>query len=376
MEKREGDLMKKLGFGCMRFPLLDENDPQSIDIEQVKKMFDVFLANGFTYVDTAYPYHEGMSEKAVKEALVDRYPREAFLLADKLPTFSLKKEADCPRIFQEQLTKTGAGYFDFYLIHCLTNDLYEVAKKCKAFEFVKQMKEAGKVKQFGFSFHDTPEKLDEILNDHPEVDFVQLQINYLDWEAENVQSKRCYEVAKKHGKEIVIMEPIKGGSLIRIPEAIEKRFKEADPAMDNASWAIRFAASLPKVRMVLSGMSNLAQMEDNISYMKDFQSLSPAEMDMVLQAGDEIRQTIAIPCTACEYCVPGCPKQICIPDYFKLYNERQQTLGHGKSKKYDELAQHHGKASDCIECGQCEGMCPQHLPIIEYLKKTAESFEA
>lgn len=360
----------------MRFPLLDENDPQSIDIEQVKKMFDVFLANGFTYVDTAYPYHEGMSEKAVKEALVDRYPREAFLLADKLPTFSLKKEADCSRIFQEQLTKTGAGYFDFYLIHCLTNDLYEVAKKCKAFEFVKQMKEAGKVKQFGFSFHDTPEKLDEILNDHPEVDFVQLQINYLDWEAENVQSKRCYEVAKKHGKEIVIMEPIKGGSLIRIPEAIEKRFKEADPAMDNASWAIRFAASLPKVRMVLSGMSNLAQMEDNISYMKDFQSLSPAEMDMVLQAGDEIRQTIAIPCTACEYCVPGCPKQICIPDYFKLYNERQQTLGHGKSKKYDELAQHHGKASDCIECGQCEGMCPQHLPIIEYLKKTAESFEA
>lgn len=367
--------MKKLGFGCMRLPLINEADVKSIDISQVEKMVDNFLKKGFTYVDTAYPYHEGESERAMKKALVDRYPRTAYKLADKLPTFNLKEKEDCAKYFNEQLEKTGAGYFDYYLIHCLTKDLYEVAKNCEAFEFVSKMKAEGKVKEMGFSFHDTPEKLDEILNDHPEVDFVQLQINYLDWEASNVQSRGCYEVARKHGKEIVIMEPIKGGSLVHVPENVKRMFEKADPNMSIASWAIRFAASLKGVRVVLSGMSNIEQMEDNLSYMEDFKPLTEEEMNMVLKAGEMIRKTIAIPCTACEYCVAGCPMHICIPDYFKLYNERQQTLSAGKSKVYDELTKDHGKASDCIACGQCEGMCPQHLPIIENLKLVSESFE-
>ena len=359
----------------MRFPLLDENDPKSIDLEQVERMFDIFLEKGFLYVDTAYPYHEGESEKAVKKALVERYPRTSFRLADKLPTFNLKEEADCPRIFQEQLEKTGVSYFDYYLIHCLTKDLYETAKKCKAFEFVQTMKEEGRVKEFGFSFHDTPEKLDEILSDHPEVDFVQLQINYLDWEAENVQSRACYEVARKHGKEIVIMEPIKGGSLIDLPKEIEADLRKADPEQDNASWAIRFAASLPGVRMVLSGMSSLEQMLDNISFMENFVPMSEEEQKIVLEAGEKIRKTVAIPCTGCEYCVAGCSQNIWIPEYFKLYNERQRTLSKGHDKAYDQAIQTHGKASDCIECHQCERMCPQHLPIVESLKKVSESFE-
>lgn len=367
--------MKKLGFGCMRFPLLDENDVKSIDKPQVEAMFDRFLEQGFTYVDTAYPYHEGESERVVKAALVDRYPREAYKLATKLPTFLLKEKEDCARYFNEQLEKTGAGYFDYYLIHCLTTDLYETAKKCDAFAFAAAMKAEGKVKEFGFSFHDTPEKLDEILTAHPEVDFVQLQINYLDWEAPNVQSRGCYEVARKHKKEIVVMEPVKGGSLIRVPDEVAATFKEADPNRSIASWAIRFAASLDGVRMVLSGMSNTEQMEDNLSYMDAFEPLSEAEMDMVLRAGEQIRKTIAIPCTACEYCVAGCPMHICIPDYFKLYNERKQTLSAGKSKAYDELSATHGKASACVACGQCESICPQHLPIIENLRLVAETFE-
>ena len=367
--------MKKLGFGTMRLPLNDPKNVKDIDVAQTEKMFDQFLDRGFEYVDTAYPYHEGESERVVRKALVERYPRHAYKLATKLPTFNLKEPEDCERFFNEQLEKTGAGYFDYYLVHCLTTDLYEVAKKCKAFEFVSRMKEEGKVKEIGFSFHDTPEKLDEILTDHPEVDFVQLQINYLDWEAPNVQSRGCYEVARKHGKEIVIMEPIKGGSLVNVPENVKELLNKMDPSMSIASWAIRFAASLDGVRIVLSGMSDLAQMEDNLSYMKDFRPLTDDEMKTVLHAGDMIRETIAIPCTACEYCVAGCPQHICIPDYFKLYNERQQTLSHGKSKEYDELAKTHGKASDCIGCGQCESMCPQHLPIIENLKKVAESFE-
>lgn len=367
--------MKKLGFGCMRLPLTDANDPTSIDKEQVCEMFDTFLDNGFEYVDTAWPYHSQMSEPTVKECLVDRHDRNEFRLATKLPTFALKEKEDCKKFFNAQLEKTGAGYFDYYLIHCLNEQNYKTAKECEAFEFVSKMKDEGKIKEMGFSFHDTPELLDQILTDHPEVDFVQLQINYLDWDAENVQSRACYETARKHGKEIVVMEPVKGGKLVDVPQNVKETLHSLDPEKSAASFAIRFAAGLPGVRMVLSGMSDLDQMNDNISYMKDFQPLSEEEQEIILDCGRRIRESVTVPCTACSYCTDGCPQHICIPDYFQLWNERNQQLSKGKSAAYDKLAETHGHASDCIECGQCESMCPQHISIIEELKKVAQSFE-
>lgn len=367
--------MKKLGFGCMRFPLFDAEDPTSIDKEQVKKMFDMFLNRGFIYVDTAYPYHSGESEKAVKECLTDRYDRDSFKLATKLPTFNLTCEEDCPKYFNEQLEKTGAGYFDFYLIHCLNERLYKVAKECKAFEYVSRMKEEGKIKEMGFSFHDSPELLDEILNDHPEVDFVQLQINFLDWEDDNVQSKGCYEVARKHGKEIVIMEPIKGGKLVDIDQKVKDKLAEVDPNATVPALALRFAASLPGVRMVLSGMSSLEQLDENTVTLDDFTPMSEKEVETMLEAAKMIREATAIACTGCSYCTDGCPMHIAIPKYFDLYNKRCRDLSKGKSADYDKLTEEFGPASTCIGCGQCESMCPQHLPIIETLVKVADSFE-
>ena len=367
--------MKKLGFGCMRLPLINPEDPTSVDIEQFSKMIDTFIENGFTYFDTAYPYHQKQSELFVKKALVERYPRDSYTLADKLPVPFMKVKEDAQKIFYEQLEKCGVEYFDYYLLHSLNRNHYQTALKFDCFEFIKKMKEEGKIKEIGFSFHDTAEILDQILTEHPEMDFVQLQINYLDWNSDSVQSKLCYETAVKHGKKVVIMEPVKGGSLVHVPEDVKTKLFNLDNSLSVASWAIRFAASLKNVRVVLSGMSNLEQLYDNISYMKEFKPLTQEENKFLIQLGDQIRTSIAIPCTACNYCTPGCPKNICIPEYFSLYNKRKQTLSKDKSDEYDNLKNEHGKPLDCIECGQCERVCPQKLLIISNLKKVAEEFE-
>ncbi len=370
---------KKLGFGLMRLPQLDPNDPANVDVEQVKEMVDLFLEKGFTYFDTAWMYNGFASEGVAKAALVDRHPRDSFTLATKLHAGFFDSFEDRDKVFNAQLEKTGAGYFDYYLLHGIEADMYPKYEKFDCFNWLLEKKARGLVKHAGFSFHDTPELLDEILTKHPEMEFVQLQVNYLDWESQWVRSRACYEMAQKHGKPVIVMEPVKGGTLAKVPPQAEKLFKDHEPDMSPASWAIRFAASLPGVMMVLSGMSNLGQMRDNLGYMQDFKPLTEAEKALCFQAADIINGKIAIPCTGCSYCTEGCPMHIAIPQYFSLYNEdmREDLRQKGWTinfSNYDMLAGKFGKASDCIGCGQCEGVCPQHLPIIDNLKKVAAHY--
>lgn len=371
-------MTKRLGFGCMRLPLLDAEDPRSVDMETLCRMVDTFIENGFTYFDTAYMYHKFRSENFMREALVERHDRNTYTLTDKLPLMFLKSEEDVERIFNEQLEKCGVEYFDYYLLHNIKPDNYEKAVRYNCFDFVSRMKNEGKVKSIGFSFHDSPELLDEVLTAHPEMEFVQLQINYLDWENSTIQSRRCYEVARKHGKEVVVMEPVKGGTLAKLPAEAEKLLKEAAPEMSVASWAIRYVASLEGIRMVLSGMSDMDQLMDNMSYMADFTPLSEDELKVIGRVVEIINSTIAVPCTSCLYCVDGCPKHIPIPQYFSLYNADLISLNEGFSiheTYYENMIESHSKASDCIGCGQCEKACPQHLPIIKHLAEVAEHFE-
>jgi predicted aldo/keto reductase-like oxidoreductase len=369
--------MGKLGFGMMRLPITEAEDPKSIAQDLVNKMVDHFLAQGFTYFDTAYPYHQGMSEVAARRALVERHPREAFALADKMPTFLVTCPDDYPRLFSEQLERCGVDYFDYYLLHNLGAKLYADTLQHGGFEFVQKVKAEGKAKRIGFSFHDKAELLDKILTEHPEMEFVQLQLNYLDWDNETIQSRKCYEVALKHGKPVIVMEPVKGGSLARVPEEADELFKGCHPDMSAASWAVRFAASLENVLVVLSGMSTLEQVVDNTSYMKDMAPLDEAERGILRKAKEIISGSVAVPCTACEYCVEGCPQRIPIPKYFSLYNDQKQFgLTGGHQVYYMNLTQDFGKASDCLGCKQCEEHCPQHLSIVQQLQKVAEVFEA
>ena len=370
--------MKKLGFGLMRLPLVDENDGTSIDIARVKDMADKFMEEGFTYFDTAAPYHGLHSEIAFREAVVNSYPREAYTITDKFSMWMINEEMTMEKFFQGQLERLGVDYMDIYLLHAMNADRFEKAKEMKVFEFVEQKKADGKIKHIGFSFHDTADVLDKILTEWPEAEYVQLQLNYLDWEDEHVQSRACYEVALKHGKQILVMEPIKGGSLAVVSPVVEKMFKDYNPDASIASWAVRFVASLENVVMVLSGMSDEAQMADNLSYMKEFQPLNEEEMAIVMKAAEIIRNDIAVPCTACRYCVDDCPMQIPIPDYFKIYNRFKQLQGtkeQDRRNEYKHYAENHGKASDCIECGMCEGHCPQKISIREALKEVANNLE-
>lgn len=370
---------KKLGFGLMRLPLLDANNDASIDMELTKKMVDTFMEKGFTYFDTAWMYRGFNSENAAKEALVDRHARDTFTLATKLHAGFIKTKEDRDKIFNEQMRKTGVSYFDYYLLHDMGTDHYEIYKKFDCFNWLVEKKKQGLVKHIGFSFHDNAEVLDRVLTEHPEMEFVQLQLNYLDWDSEGVQSRKCYEVAEKHNKPVIVMEPVKGGTLAQVPAPVEKMFKEYHPDMSVPSWAIRFAASQKNVVMVLSGMSNMEQLLDNTGYMEEFEPLNQDELAIVNRAVREINSNIAIPCTGCSYCTDGCPKSIAIPKYFSLYNaDMQETKGKDwtpQGEYYDRVACKFGKASDCIACGQCEGVCPQHLPIIEHLKTVASHFE-
>ena len=361
----------------MRLPLLNEEDKKSIDKEQACQMTDLFLERGFTYFDTAYMYHEYESERAVKDFLVTRKDRGSYTLTSKLPVMQLKEKEDMERIFNEQREKCGVEYFDYYLLHALDAEHYKTVKRLGCFEFAMQKKAEGKVKHVGFSFHDSADVLDEILTDHPEAEFVQLQLNYLDWEDAKVQSRKCYETAVKHGKKVVVMEPVKGGTLANLPAKAKEVLHGLHPDWSDASWAIRFVASLENVMVVLSGMSNLQQMEDNSGYMEQFEPLTEQEKKVLLgQVVDIIHEAAKIPCTACRYCVEGCPMSIAIPEYFALYNAEITEKGTPEHKEqFEALAKEHGKPGDCVACGQCEGACPQHLPAIEWLKKVAEVFE-
>ncbi len=370
--------MKKLGFGCMRLPLLDETNPASVDIKHVFQMVDTFLLRGFTYFDTAYTYHAMQSEAVVREALVKRHPREAFQLATKLPTMRLTCREDQERIFAEQLQKCGVSYFDYYLLHELGAHSYETAKKLDSFSFVRQKKAEGAIRRIGFSFHDSAQLLDEILTEHPEMEFVQLQINYLDWDNESIQSRKCWEVARRHSKPVIVIEPVKGGTLANVPKAAEQLFFRCRPDRSIASWAIRFAASLDNVMMVLSGMSTLEQLMDNLSYMEQFEPLSEKEHAVIRQAAAMLLRSVAIPCTACRYCLDECPAHLPIPQFFALYNAEQQALNQSFSTQqayYSNLTRSNGRASDCLGCKKCEASCPQHIHVADWMKAVANTFD-
>lgn len=353
----------------MRLPKIGEN----IDIEQTKKMVDMFMEAGFTYFDTAWAY--AGSEDAIRQALVERYPRESFCLATKNAAWiNCKTREDAIAQFETSLKQTGAGYFDYYLLHNLGEHRTKVFEDFDMWTWAKEMKAQGKIKHLGFSFHSTPEELEEILVRHPEAEFVQLQINYADWENMAIQSRRCYEVARKYEKPVIVMGPVKGGMLSNPPESVQKILKTANPNVSMASWAIKFAADLDGVMVVLSGMSNIEQMQDNISYMKDFIGLTEDERKVINKAQDELKKIPLIPCTTCNYCAKVCPKNIGISGSFTAMNILTLYNDMGFAKHQEEwLVGGHGKekASECIKCGACEGVCPQHIKIREELEKVA-----
>lgn len=377
MEHYFGEATPKLGFGLMRLP---KTAAGKIDIEQTKKMVDLFMEAGQNYFDTAYVYDGGDSERAAKEALVDRYPRESYTLATKLCAWSgAHDEKTAKQQFYTSLERTGAGYFDYYLLHALQAGNYKLYDKYHLWDFVKEQKAKGLIRHWGFSFHATPDILDEILTAHPDAEFVQLQLNYADWENSDVTARANYEVARRHGKAIVVMEPVKGGALANPPEAVREILDAAGQSAGRhasyASWAIRYVASLDGIITVLSGMSNLAQMEDNLSYMKAFKPLDEEEQAALRRAQEAINGVKSIPCTACHYCTAGCPKHIPIPEIFAARN-KQLVWGQleGGSAAYAQAIKAAGAAADCIACGQCERACPQQIKVVERLRDCAEVF--
>ena len=366
------DLIKKnFGFGCMRLPM----NGDEVDIPQTCEMVDAFLDAGFNYFDTAHGYLGGKSELAIRECLAKRHPRDSYILTDKLTNFFFKKEEDIRPFFESQLEACGVDYFDFYLMHAQGAENFKFFKECRAYETAFELKKEGKVRHVGISFHDRAEVLEQILTEYPEVEVVQIQFNYVDYDDPAVESRKCYEVCVKHGKPVIVMEPVKGGNLVNLPE-------EAKAVLDDlhggspASYAIRFAAGFPGMMMVLSGMSSMEQMQDNLSYMKDFKPLNDKELEAIGKVQKIFKSMHLIPCTSCRYCTDGCPKHISIPDLFAVMNTKQIYHDWNADYYYNVVHTAPGrKASDCIKCGKCEKACPQHLPIRELLVKVAEEFE-
>ncbi len=359
--------MSKLGFGFLRLPEADG----AIDLDTVMKMTDAFIAAGGAYFDTAYTYLDGRSEDTIREALVKRYPRNAYQLATKLPGYDAESYDDCFRYFEASAQRCGVDYFDVYMLHWLTEEHYRIAQERGEFEFLRELKRIGKAKRIGFSFHDTAELLDRILTEHPEVDCVLLQINYLDWDSPAIQSRLCYETALRHGKTVLVMEPVKGGRLAKVPEEAEAILRQIDPEATPADLAIRFVKGLENVEIVLSGMNTMEQMRKNLLPQPP---LSSRELALLFQAAKVIREATAVGCTGCGYCLNHCPQSIPISDCFRLYNEYAVYPRHQWKilPAYKKLPV---KASCCIGCGSCEYHCPQKLPIPQYLMDVAKALE-
>lgn len=354
----------------MRLPLVDFADKASIDQDELNKMVDLFMQAGFCYFDTAYLYHDEHSESALRKALVERYDRSSYVFADKMPTVIVKSADEYPMYFDRQLERTGVGYFDYYLMHNMGKDRYKKTEEFRGFDFAMRKKEEGKIKNFGFSFHDDAELLDEILTTHPEVDFVQLQINYFDWENKIIQSRKCYETAVKHKKPVIVMEPVKGGTLAQLPLEARKLFEQRNSDASPASYALRFAAELDNVMMVLSGMSNMTQVSENIKTMSDPQPLNEEERALLAKVVEIIGKKMTVPCTSCGYCTEVCPNNIAIPGLFGIYNN-YKVNGNFSKMYHERTTFHKGKASDCINCKKCVRNCPQHIEIPQYLREIA-----
>lgn len=362
------------GFGCMRLPMKGGR----VDYEEFSRMADAFIEAGFNYFDTAHGYIGGQSETAIRDCVVKRYDRDSFLLTDKLTDPYFRSQKDIRPFIEKQLALCGVDYFDFYLMHAQDRNNYQKFKRCRAYETAYALKQEGLIRHFGISFHDKADVLDMILTEHPEIEIVQIQFNYVDYEDASVESRKVYEVCEKHLKPIIVMEPVKGGSLVNLPEEADKILRELNSG-SNAGIAIRFAASFPNMEMVLSGMSNMTQMEDNISAMRDFKPLDETEMAAVKKVCGIFRSLNLIPCTSCRYCIEEseCPKGIRIPDMFSSLNTHEAFHNWNTGYYYDNVitGEGHGKASDCIKCGKCERVCPQHLPIRELLKQVAKTFD-
>ena len=372
--------MVNLGMGMMRLPVLDENDFSSVDYEQVNEMVDFFMESGFNHFDTAYPYHEGLSEVAFRKCVVERYPRDSFKVADKLPLFSITEESQLEPIFSEQLERCGVDYFDYYLMHNVSGYSEAGWLDVDSFSFANKKKEEGYIKHLGLSTHADAEFLDNMLTFHPEREFVVLQINYLDWEDEGIQSKKCLEVARKHGKPVMVMEPFKGGFLADVPKDAEKIMKDYNPDASVVSWALRFVASLDDVCVILTGASSIDQMKENIAEFNNFTPLNDEEDKIIEEVAELINSNITVDCTKCRYCVDSCPEEIDIAKIFDYYN-KDKLLGEQAWSQFGNAYVNYSKipgvglASDCSECETCMDECPQHINIPEVLKDVAKTFE-
>ena len=363
-------IKKNFGFGCMRLPMKDGE----VDTEETSRMVDTFLENGFNYFDTAHGYLDGKSELALKDCLTGRYPRDRYLLTNKLTNSFFQKQEDIRPFLESQLEACGVAYFDFYLMHAQNAEVFKYFKECRAYETAFEMKAEGKIRHVGLSFHDRPEVLEQILTEYPQIEVVQIQFNYVDYDNPTVQSRACYEVCRKFGKPVIVMEPVKGGNLVNLPEKAAEILRELHGG-SLASYAIRFAAGFPGIRMVLSGMSSLAQMQDNISYMKNFVPLNKRELAAIKDVQEVFNGLHLILCTACHYCTEGCPQHIAIPDLFATMNSKKLYKDWNADYYYGIHTGPGRRASDCLKCGKCEKACPQHLPIRQLLEDVAKEFE-
>lgn len=365
------EIKKNFGFGCMRLPMVNGE----VDKKETCRMVDAFLEAGFNYFDTAHGYLNGKSETALRDCLTSRYPREAYILTNKLSSHFIKEQKDIRPLFQAQLEACGVDYFDFYLMHAQDKNSFEKYKDIGAYETSLELLSEGKIKHFGISFHDKANVLDQILTEYPQIEVVQIQLNYVDFDDSSVESRKCLEVCRKHDKGAIIMEPVKGGSLVKLPEEAQRVFDELGGG-SNASYAIRFAASQEGVIMTLSGMGDMAMMTDNLSYMTDFQPLNAQEAAAVDKVCAIFRGLGAVPCTGCRYCTEVCPQGIDIPNLFALLNAKRIFNNWNTAYYYDNINTREGtKAKDCLQCGACEGICPQHLEIRELLQAVSKEFD-